>query len=191
MSVEGGIPALSIPRSEGSPCSTRAGSISRRASRARRSCLPASRSGQTGDRVNLSSFFDGWGYVHLYRNNPGKLVELDRFAIPEAMNPAYATGFGDLSVHEVAVSPTRNDLAYFSYYSAGFRVLKIVDDRARRGRTLHRPARKQLLGRAGLPPRRAGIRRRERHGPRAVHLQVHRQRVSPSGWAAAAAPRPT
>ncbi len=82
-----------------------------------------------GDRVNLSSFFDGWGYVHLYRNNAGKLVELDRFAIPEAMNPAYASGFGDLSVHEVAVSPTRNDLAYFSYYSAGFRVLKIVNDR--------------------------------------------------------------
>jgi hypothetical protein len=32
-------------------------------------------------------------------------------------------------VHEVAVSPTRNDLAYFSYYSGGFRVLKIVNDK--------------------------------------------------------------
>jgi hypothetical protein len=31
-------------------------------------------------------------------------------------------------VHEVATSPTRNDLAYFSYYAGGFRVTKIVGD---------------------------------------------------------------
>ena len=34
-----------------------------------------------------------------------------------------AQGFGDLSVHEVAMDPERR-LAYISYYSAGFRILK-------------------------------------------------------------------
>ena len=37
-------------------------------------------------------------------------------------------GFGDLSVHEVATSAVKDDLAYLSYYSGGFRVLKIVSN---------------------------------------------------------------
>ena len=41
---------------------------------------------------------------------------------------AFAKGFGDLSVHEVATSLTRNDLAYSSYDAAGERVTKIVND---------------------------------------------------------------
>ncbi len=138
MSVEGGIPALSIPRSDGFALFDKGGFNLAACLAGTAELLPDVALGQTGDRVNLSSFFDGWGYVHLYRNNAGKLVELDRFAIPEAMNPAYATGFGDLSVHEVAVSPTRNDLAYFSYYSAGLRVLKIVNDQlVEVGRFIH------------------------------------------------------
>ena len=128
MSVDGGIPALSVSRSDGfalfdiggfDPAACLAGTAE---------LLPGVAIGATGDTVTLNSFFDGWGYVHLYRNAPGKLVELDRYAIPEAMSPAFAQGFGDLSVHEVAVSATRNDLAYLSYYSGGFRVLKIVND---------------------------------------------------------------
>jgi hypothetical protein len=129
MTVEGGIPALSIPRSDGFALFDKGGFNLAACLAGTTELIPGVAVGQTGDTVNLSSFFDGWGYVHLYRNNAGKLVELDRFAIPEAMNPAYASGFGDLSVHEVAVSPTRNDLAYFSYYSAGFRVLKIVNEK--------------------------------------------------------------
>ncbi len=81
--------------------------------------------GTVGDRLRFSSQFDGWGYVHLYRNQNGKMAELDTYAIPEAHDPAFAAGFGDLSVHEVATSAVRNDLAYFSYYSGGFRVAKI------------------------------------------------------------------
>ncbi len=88
--------------------------------------LPGVAVGATGDIVGLRSFFDGWGYVHLYRNDAsGKLTELDTWAIPEAMNPANATGKGDLSVHEVATSSVDSNLAYFSYYSGGFRVAKI------------------------------------------------------------------
>ncbi|TMR09693.1 hypothetical protein ETD86_42605 [Nonomuraea turkmeniaca] len=80
--------------------------------------------GTAGDTLTFSSYFDGWGYVHLYDRQTMK--ELDTYAVPEAHDPAYATGKGDLSVHEVATSAKQADLAYFSYYSAGFRVTRIV-----------------------------------------------------------------
>jgi len=81
--------------------------------------------GTAGDTLRFTSAFDGWGYVHLFEYEAGKMTELDTFAIPEAHIPAFASGFGDLSVHEVATSAVSNDLAYLSYYSGGFRVLKI------------------------------------------------------------------
>ncbi|HVL84671.1 MAG TPA: PA domain-containing protein [Pseudonocardia sp.] len=83
--------------------------------------------GATGDTLTFSSFFDGWGYVHLYSNGGGKLAELDTYAVDQAHDPEFATGSGDLSVHEVAVSPTRADLAYISYYAAGLRVVSVED----------------------------------------------------------------
>jgi len=83
--------------------------------------------GTTGDSVQVEAVFDGWGYVHLFQNGAGKLQELDTYAIPEAHDEDFAEGSGDLSVHEVAMSEERNDLAYFSYYSGGFRVAKIED----------------------------------------------------------------
>jgi hypothetical protein len=82
--------------------------------------------GTVGDTLRFTSQFDGWGYVHLFRNEPGKMTELDTYAIPEAHDPAHASGFGDLSVHEAATSPTHADRVYFSYYAGGFRVAKIV-----------------------------------------------------------------
>jgi hypothetical protein len=84
--------------------------------------------GKLGDLLTIDNVFDGWGYVHLFRNGSGKLVELDTFAIPEAMDPTFAEGFGDLSIHEVAMSHRDDTLAYLSYYSAGFRVLRISED---------------------------------------------------------------
>jgi hypothetical protein len=82
--------------------------------------------GTTGDTLTFSSTFDGWGYVHLFDRST--MDELDTYAIPEAHDPAFASGSGDMSVHEVATSPTQADLAYFSYYAGGFRVTRIVDD---------------------------------------------------------------
>ena len=79
--------------------------------------------GTVGDRVSVTTQFDGWGYVHLYDAATGE--ELDTFAIPEAMDPAYASGYGDLTVHEVATDPTDPSLAYLSYYSGGLRALQI------------------------------------------------------------------
>jgi catechol 2,3-dioxygenase-like lactoylglutathione lyase family enzyme len=84
--------------------------------------------GTIGDKLTFSSYFDGWGYVHLFGNSNGKMAELDTYAIPEAHDPAFATGFGDLSVHEVATSQQVANRLYFSYYSGGFRVAEIEND---------------------------------------------------------------
>lgn len=79
--------------------------------------------GRTGDQVTFSSYFDGWGYLHLY--DAATMDELDTFAIPEAHDARFAEGFGDLSVHEVATSKADPVLSYVSYYSGGLRVLRI------------------------------------------------------------------
>jgi hypothetical protein len=81
--------------------------------------------GTTGDTLTFSSYFDGWGYVHLFDNSSGKMTELDTYALPEAHDQEHATGSGDLSVHEVATSHQDASLAYFSYYAGGFRVTRI------------------------------------------------------------------
>ncbi len=88
--------------------------------------------GTIGDVVtSVEAQFDAWGYVHLLwvadfdAGTSGSLVDVDTFAIPEALDPAFAEGFGDLSVHEVAVDPQDPSLAYLSYYSGGLRAIKI------------------------------------------------------------------
>ena len=79
--------------------------------------------GTLGDRITLTSQFDGWGYVHLF--DAATLQDLDTYAIPEAMDPAYASGYGVLSVHEVATDPTDASLAYLAYYSGGLVAVQI------------------------------------------------------------------
>ena len=79
--------------------------------------------GTIGRRIDVGSIFDGWGYVHLFDANT--MADLDQFAIPEAHDESKAVGFGDLSVHEVAVDPDEANRAYLSYYSGGMRALKI------------------------------------------------------------------
>jgi hypothetical protein len=80
--------------------------------------------GTLGDRIFAQGgVFDGWGYVHLL--NANTLGEIDAYAVPEALDPAFQSGFGNLTVHEVQTDPRTNvNLAYFSYYDAGFRVAK-------------------------------------------------------------------
>ncbi len=128
MTVEGGIPTFGIlPRDQGyalfdepyNDAACLAGDGSQTAD------IPI---GTVGDEVLFTSYFDGWGYVHLYGAMGGHVAELDTYAIPEAHDPAYASGFGALSVHEVATSPTSPNLAYLSYYAGGFRVLEIRDN---------------------------------------------------------------
>ncbi|MEJ7841707.1 MAG: PA domain-containing protein [Rubrobacter sp.] len=123
MSVQGNIPALFVGRDTGFEFF--GAPYDEDACRAGNSQAPIG-IGTTGDTVKVEAVFDGWGYAHFFANGSGKLQELDTYAIPEAHDPRFAEGFGDLSVHEVAMSQKRNDLAYFSYYSGGFRVAKIA-----------------------------------------------------------------
>ena len=79
--------------------------------------------GTIGEEIEVGSVFDGWGYVWLF--DAETLEPLDTYAIPEAHDPDFAFGFGDLSVHEVAVDPQDPSLAYLSYYSGGLRAIQI------------------------------------------------------------------
>jgi hypothetical protein len=74
-------------------------------------------------RIVGTSIFDGWGYLSLFRRENGKVERIDSYAIPEALDPDFAFGFGDLSIHEIATDPGQN-LAYSSYYAGGARVFR-------------------------------------------------------------------
>ncbi len=67
--------------------------------------------------------FDGWGYVHLHDARSDNLSVIDTYAVEESKQREYASGFGNLTVHEVKTDPrSGRDLAYMSYYDAGLRV---------------------------------------------------------------------
>lgn len=90
--------------------------------------------GAVGNTFNAEGgVTDAWGYVRLFDSDPaGGFTEIDQLTIPETVDPATAFGFGDLTVHEVEVPrgdpneggphPDDGVLAYFSWYSGGFRV---------------------------------------------------------------------
>jgi hypothetical protein len=76
--------------------------------------------GDLGPSVEATTAFDGWGYIHLF--DTASMKEIDTHAIAEAKDPAFASGFGALSVHEVTFDPVVS-LAYLSWYAGGFRVM--------------------------------------------------------------------
>ena len=79
--------------------------------------------GTMGEKYLATTDFDGWGYVQLHDATQPDLPIVDSYAVSEALNESFAAGFGALSVHEVKTDPRRRvNLAYFSYYAAGFRV---------------------------------------------------------------------
>jgi hypothetical protein len=131
MSVEGDIPTFGVaPRDQGFAIFDVDGQYNEATCRAGDGTqLAPIAVGATGETLTFSSYFDGWGYVHLFRNENGKMTELDTYAIPEAHDPKYADGFGDLSVHEVATSQQVRNRLYFSYYTGGFRVAEIKKNR--------------------------------------------------------------
>jgi len=81
--------------------------------------------GTLGESFHATTTFDGWGTVHLL--NAGSLAEIDNYAVSEGIDPAFASGFGTLSVHEVATDKAE-DIAYLSYYDAGLRVIRFGPD---------------------------------------------------------------
>ena len=96
--------------------------------------------GTAGETVTLSSQFDAWGYVHLI--DAETLEDVDQFAIPEALDPAFAEGFGDVSVHEVAVDPQVRASPTCPTTLAGSSRSRSSAPQARRTiRTTHRPTR--------------------------------------------------
>jgi hypothetical protein len=94
--------------------------------------------GDLGPRIRAQSEFDGWGYARVVdTSTAGAPTEVGQITIPETADPAFAAGFGDLTVHEVEVprgdpneggpAPDDDNLAYFSWYAGGFRVVDISD----------------------------------------------------------------
>ena len=77
--------------------------------------------GTAGPNLVVGAEFDGWGYAHLYDAQTSE--EIDAFAIEESLDERYASGFGDLSIHEFATDPTE-PLAYSAYYAGGMRAFQ-------------------------------------------------------------------
>ncbi|HEX5781820.1 MAG TPA: PA domain-containing protein [Solirubrobacteraceae bacterium] len=76
--------------------------------------------------VDISAVFDGWGYTHMYETNlakGAKMREVGIYAPREGQLDAFAEGFGDMTVHEVASDPKTN-LVYVSHYALGMRALR-------------------------------------------------------------------
>jgi hypothetical protein len=96
---------------------------------------PTPAAGAPSEETTIQAVFDGWGYVRLFstdiprspKNDTGSITQVDTYAVPESQDPAFASGFGDLSVHEVAIDPNER-LAYLSYYAAGLRVVEYGKD---------------------------------------------------------------
>ena len=94
--------------------------------------------GNVGFEVDITATFDGWGHARLIdTSTPSAPNEVGQFAIPETADEDFAFDFGDLTVHEVevprgdpnegGVMPDDDKLAYFSWYSGGFRVIDFTD----------------------------------------------------------------
>ena len=80
--------------------------------------------GTRGSGISAQTVFDGWGYLSLHDARRPNLPVVDTYAVAESKDPAYASGFGNLTIHEVKTDPRRGkDLAYLSYYDAGLRVV--------------------------------------------------------------------
>jgi hypothetical protein len=99
--------------------------------------------GTLGPRIDAASQFDGWGHARLIdTSNPAAPTEVGQFAIPQTALQAFASGFGDVDVHEVEVARADPDeggsnadtdkLAYFAWYSGGLRVVDITNPAAPR-----------------------------------------------------------
>ena len=95
-----------------------------------RACIAGNRAqlagidvGAVGDTLTFGVYFDGWGYVRLL--DASTMQEVDTYAIAEGHDIAFADDRRDLSVHEVATSHQRDDLAFLSYYTGGLRAITV------------------------------------------------------------------
>ena len=118
------------------------------------------------------------GLRPLYRNSGTKMERIDSFAVPEALDPAYAFGFGDLSIHEFATDPGAQHRLQrvLRGRAAGVQVRR-VRPRRRLAPTSTRAA--TTSGASSSSPRRQEeADRRERPRPRPLPVPVHGQEVA-------------
>lgn len=79
--------------------------------------------GAQGEKVSTTGEYDGWGYAHLF--DAKTLQSIDTYAPTETISEEFGSGFGTLSSHEVETDKRKGvNLAYFSWYAAGARVVK-------------------------------------------------------------------
>lgn len=122
MLVEGDIPFLFVPRAAGmaildvgayDPADCGDGSTD--------ALVPSA--GAAGDDVTIDPDFDGWGYFHLLERTT--LDEVGYYAPGQVNDPDYASGFGDLTMHNVEGDPTAANRAFISWYSLGMRAIEV------------------------------------------------------------------
>jgi hypothetical protein len=75
--------------------------------------------GTVGAEIEVGSIFDGWCSMR----RPLKMWIRSRF--PRHTIRSLRSAFGDLTVHEVAVDPQDESLAYLSYYSGGLIAIQV------------------------------------------------------------------
>jgi hypothetical protein len=120
--VEAGIPFLFVARSVGFQILGIEGYNPDNCPGGANPSLPAP--GTQGSDLDIRADFDGWAYYHLL--DRASLQEEGYYAPGELFDEDYASGFGDLSMHNVEGDPDLDDgdRAYIAWYSAGMRVIE-------------------------------------------------------------------
>lgn len=78
--------------------------------------------GQMGASTVTSVEFDGFGYFHLLDRK--SLAETGYYAPAQVYDPEFASGFGDLTMHNVEGNPKDAPVAFISWYSLGMRAVR-------------------------------------------------------------------
>lgn len=136
MLVDGGIPALFVPRSAGFAILDTA--YDPEECGAGETVAPAI--GFPGLVTDISADFDGWGYLHVI-NNAGETLTVKKgmggntveiapsghmgyYAPAEVADPAFAANAGDLTMHNLETDPTDRGRLFISWYSLGMRAVE-------------------------------------------------------------------
>lgn len=124
MLVEGDIPFLFTARSSGFEILGIEGYEADNCPGGENPSLPAV--GTDGEDVDIRAVFDGWAYFHLLDRET--LDEIGFYAPGEVFDRDFASGFGDLSMHNVEGDPVDAERAYVAWYSLGLRAVEHSPD---------------------------------------------------------------
>ena len=143
--------------------------------------VPAPAVGTPTASLTIEAIFDGWGYVRLFatdiprRGGTGSITQLDTYAIPEAQDPDYAVGFGDLAFTRLPSTRARTSPTCPTTPAGS----ESSSTAPRRGRSVHRRRRaEQLLGVSTSSANAAGPKCWPATATTVVHLRVHRRTLN-------------